>query len=78
MTYSTVAAFTQSLALVLFLLVFLGSVVYAVWPGNKEKFKHAANLPLVPDPELDGTAGASLKADQAMTRQRAGDRDGRA
>ncbi len=51
MTYQTVAGFTQSLALVLFVVVFLGAFVYAIWPGNKEMFDHAARLPLQPDPE---------------------------
>lgn len=53
MTYQTVASFTQSLALVLFFIVFLGSVVYALWPGNKETFDHASRLPLQRDPEPD-------------------------
>lgn len=50
MTYQTVAGFSQSLALVLFLAVFLGFVVYAIWPANRELFERAARMPLQPDP----------------------------
>ncbi|MEZ5843926.1 MAG: cbb3-type cytochrome c oxidase subunit 3 [Hyphomicrobiaceae bacterium] len=58
MTYHTVAGFTQSLALVLFLLVFLGAVLYAIWPGNKAVFDHAARIPLQGDPDTN----AEMKA----------------
>lgn len=51
MSYQYFAGFTQSFALVLFFLLFLGAVAYALWPGNKATFDHAAQLPLQADPE---------------------------
>ena len=49
MTYHTVAAFTQSLSLLLFFVLFIGVVIYALWPGNRQKFEHAARMPLDSD-----------------------------
>lgn len=49
MDYETVAALTQSLALVLFFLLFIGVVIYAVWPGNKGTFDRASQMPLEGD-----------------------------
>ncbi len=51
MTYETVAGFTQSFATVLFVCLFVGVVVYALWPGNRKTFEHAARLPLDGDPQ---------------------------
>lgn len=45
MSYETVVTITQTLALIFFVLLFLGVVAYALWPGNREKFKRAARLP---------------------------------
>lgn len=28
-------------------LVFIGIVIYAVWPGNRAKFKHASSIPFL-------------------------------
>ena len=52
MTYETVAGFTQSLALIFFLSVFLLAVVYALWPSNRRVFEHAARMPLDGDKPL--------------------------
>jgi len=46
MSYETVVVITQTLALVFFILLFLSVVAYALWPGNAEKFRQAARLPL--------------------------------
>lgn len=45
MSYETVVTITQTVALIFFILLFLMVVVYALWPGNREKFKRAARLP---------------------------------
>jgi cytochrome c oxidase cbb3-type subunit 4 len=34
-------------------MVFLGIVGYAIWPGNREKFEHASRIPL-DDDHLEG------------------------
>jgi cytochrome c oxidase cbb3-type subunit 4 len=49
MSYESVAGFAQTWGLVYMVLLFLGVLVYAFWPGNKEKFKRAARLPLEED-----------------------------
>jgi cytochrome c oxidase cbb3-type subunit 4 len=51
MTYETVAFYSQIVSLFLFILIFLGVVAYAFWPGNKETFERAARLPLAKDPD---------------------------
>ncbi len=51
MTYQTVAAFTQSLSLLIFFTLFIGVVIYAVWPGNQKTFDRASQLPFENDPE---------------------------
>ncbi len=58
MTYETVVSVTQSAALILFMAVFAGVLVYAFWPGNKARFEHAARLPLRRDPD-EPTPGGS-------------------
>ncbi|MEO9899857.1 cbb3-type cytochrome c oxidase subunit 3 [Nisaea sp.] len=49
MTYQTVSAFAQSWGLVFLVVMFSTAVVYALWPGNKSKFKKAAHVPLEED-----------------------------
>lgn len=53
MTYAQVASITQVAALLLFVALFIGVLIYAFWPGNKKRFEEAARLPLEKDPELD-------------------------
>jgi cytochrome c oxidase cbb3-type subunit IV len=53
MTYEQVASFTQVGALLLFVALFIGVLLYAFWPGNKKRFEEAARLPLEKDPEPD-------------------------
>jgi cytochrome c oxidase cbb3-type subunit 4 len=53
MTYEQVASITQVAALLLFVALFVGVVIYAFWPGNKKRFEQAARLPLEKDPELE-------------------------
>jgi len=53
MTYEQVASVTQVLALLLFVALFIGVLIYAFWPGNKKRFEDAARLPLEQDPPDD-------------------------
>lgn len=49
MTYETVATFSQVTSLLLFIAMFAGVVVYALWPSNKVRFDAAQRSAL----ELD-------------------------
>ena len=53
MEYEQVASISQVAALIFFIVLFAGVVLYAVWPGNKKRFDEAAKLPLEDDPEAD-------------------------
>ena len=53
MTYDSVASITQIAALILFVALFAGVLIYAFWPGNKKAFEDAANIPLEPDPDQE-------------------------
>lgn len=46
MTHQTVTLISQVVALLLFIALFIGVIVYVFWPGNKKKFDEAAKLPL--------------------------------
>ena len=51
MTYEQVASVTQVAALLLFVALFIGVLIYAFWPGNKKRFEQAARVPLEKDPD---------------------------
>jgi cytochrome c oxidase cbb3-type subunit 4 len=51
MTYEQVASVTQIAALLLFVALFIGVLIYAFWPGNKMRFEQAARVPLEKDPD---------------------------
>lgn len=53
MKYEQVASISQVAALIFFIVLFAGVVLYAFWPGNKKRFDEAARLPLEDDPESD-------------------------
>ena len=53
MEYEQVASISQVAALIFFIVLFAGVVLYAFWPGNKRRFDEAAKLPLEDDPESD-------------------------
>jgi cytochrome c oxidase cbb3-type subunit 4 len=53
MEYEEVASISQVAALIFFIVLFAGVVLYAFWPGNKKRFDEAAKLPLEDDPEAD-------------------------
>jgi cytochrome c oxidase cbb3-type subunit 4 len=46
MSYEQSAHFAETWGLGLLALCFAGAVLYALWPGNGEKFKHAARAAL--------------------------------
>jgi len=49
MTFEDVRAFVGTYGLIYFMILFVGVLVYALWPGNKKKFDDAARLPLKED-----------------------------
>lgn len=52
LSYETVAMFAQQVGTLYFGAIFLLGVIYALWPGRKAVFDHAAQLPLEDD-EID-------------------------
>ncbi len=46
MTHQPVTEISQIAALIFFVALFVGVIVYVFWPGNKKKFDEAAKLPL--------------------------------
>jgi cytochrome c oxidase cbb3-type subunit 4 len=46
MTYAEATQFAQTWGLALLLALFIGVVIYALWPGNRDTFKRAAEAPL--------------------------------
>ncbi len=49
MRYEDVAHFAQTVGLVLLVVLFVGVTAFALWPGNRARFKRAAQLPLQED-----------------------------
>ncbi len=49
MTYQDVSAFAQTYGLLYLFLLFVGMVIYALWPGNRKRFDAAAKIPLQED-----------------------------
>ncbi len=49
MDYETAASFAQTWGLVYFVVIFLGVLVYALWPRSNQKFRDAARIPLKED-----------------------------
>ncbi|MFC7048512.1 cbb3-type cytochrome c oxidase subunit 3 [Emcibacter nanhaiensis] len=45
-THHDASTFAQTWGLVLFLVLFVGIVAYALWPGNRDKFNKASRAPL--------------------------------
>jgi cytochrome c oxidase cbb3-type subunit 4 len=48
-TYEMLAQFAQSGGMVYCLVLFLGVLVYALWPANSKTFNDAAHMPLRED-----------------------------
>lgn len=59
MDYETLVMITQIAGLVLFIGLFVGVLIYALWPGNKKRFERASKVPLEQDdrPEQDTQRG---------------------
>ena len=51
MTYDTIATISQVTSLLLFIAMFIGVVVYALWPSNGQRFEDAQRQAL----DLDAT-----------------------
>lgn len=49
MDYHDLAQFARSWGLVYLFALFIGVVVYALWPRNREKFERAARIPFEED-----------------------------
>jgi cytochrome c oxidase cbb3-type subunit IV len=49
MTHQELSALAGTWGLVLFCVLFLIAVGYALWPSNRETFEHLARLPLDDD-----------------------------
>ncbi len=48
-SYTEAAEFAQTWGLLYFVLIFVGILVYALWPKNRKRFEDAANIPLRED-----------------------------
>jgi cytochrome c oxidase cbb3-type subunit 4 len=53
MTYESVTAISQIVALLFFIGLFAAVLIYAFWPGNKKQFEKDARIPLEKDPDQD-------------------------
>ena len=53
MTYELVSGITQVAALLFFIALFVGVVIYAFWPGNKKRFEKDAKIPLQKDSDQE-------------------------
>ena len=47
--YDELANFAQTWGLLYFVAIFIGILVYVMWPKNKQRFDDAANIPLRED-----------------------------
>ena len=50
MSYQEASELSRSWGLVFLMVLFLGSVAYALWPSNRAKFTRAAAMPLDDEP----------------------------
>jgi cytochrome c oxidase cbb3-type subunit 4 len=57
MTYDTVATLSQVASLLFFIAMFIGVIVYAFWPSNRQKFEEAQRKALDLDPENKRSGG---------------------
>ena len=53
MDYESIRGFSGTLGLIIFVSLFAGVLVYALWPKNKSKFDHAAHIPLNDDDDVN-------------------------
>jgi cytochrome c oxidase cbb3-type subunit 4 len=50
MTYQEISVYARIAGLIIFLVLFAGAVLYALWPGNRDTFDRASRAPLERDP----------------------------
>ncbi|WP_300554833.1 cbb3-type cytochrome c oxidase subunit 3 [Maricaulis sp.] len=56
--YEILSSFAQTWGLLLFVMLFLGALAYALWPKNQDRFDKAAHAPLnESDTPLDAAQG---------------------
>ena len=48
-TYASLASFAQTWGLIYFFVIFMGVLVYALWPSNRRSFDEASRVPLRED-----------------------------
>ncbi len=51
-TYHEVTHFAHTWGLVLLVILFVGSLAYALWPSNQKQFDEASRVPLDDDDDL--------------------------
>jgi cytochrome c oxidase cbb3-type subunit 4 len=67
-SYEAAAYFAETWGLVILVVLFAAAVAYALWPGNRETFRRAAQRPLADEAPDDGpgatrpTGGPAVKA----------------
>jgi cytochrome c oxidase cbb3-type subunit 4 len=67
-SYEAAAYFAKTWGLVILVVLFALAVAYALWPGNREKFRRASRRPLSDEAPDDGpgatgpTGGRAAKA----------------
>jgi cytochrome c oxidase cbb3-type subunit 4 len=49
MNYQTVSDLAFNSGLIYFIILFAFVIAYVIWPKNREKFEHAARIPLEED-----------------------------
>jgi len=47
--YDTLRAISGTVGLIIFVSLFAGVLIYALWPKNRKKFDHASRIPLNDD-----------------------------
>ncbi|MBF0622217.1 MAG: cbb3-type cytochrome c oxidase subunit 3 [Magnetococcales bacterium] len=52
MTFNDVLLFSKEFSLIWFFLFFIGIVIWAYWPGNKDRYEEAGKM-IMDDGELD-------------------------
>ena len=58
--YEILSSFAQTWGLLLFVVLFLGALIYALWPKNQARFDNAANAPLTEADKLASDAGSEV------------------
>lgn len=59
--YESLSSFAQTAGMLIFILAFILVLIYALQPGNRERFRRAANQPLSDDTPFDDDRHAGHK-----------------